>query len=304
MVDSASSDDQEIFESSEAFENSVKQLVATVLSDEHGVPYPHFVIPKNKSADASVCWEDGTMILGGMVGPSPSVSGITHELGHLMIAPDEGIGQKSWGLNNPRVSLSWLGVEPLPPEKLGQIKSESRAWAWQYLIEIMAGFRTEGSPIPDHDEATWLADGSKYMNDRKTLLPIVHKTIQDALDVIMTKTPDWRQAIKTRVADVGRIIAENSPLYLTDEFYGNAPVQYPMIARGRRKDISVELIQLPYGWFQVVGKVVDKKEGELFSTDICLTRDIKRAERFLEIACQTNELKARRVHKKAMAFAA
>jgi hypothetical protein len=281
------------WESEEAYDVSIDLILRRILSDSDGRPYSCFRIERGRRADATISWEDNTLILGGRVGPSLDASGVTHELGHLMCARNEGIGQRSWGMGNPNISLTSFGIDELPSIGHGQIKGESEAWAWQHLIEIMAGLREANSPIDNHEEASFLDDGNNYVSNMSELNSIVTNHIQEYLNRILRKYPDWQAFIRHRIASVGDIIAENKSLRLNDDDYSCEPIK---LAVGRRDNILVELLSLPKGWLTISG-IVFHHDGEdiRFDKSICFTRSAERAEKFFDIVCKLNELSIERL---------
>lgn len=279
------------WEKPSGFKTSKQQLIKNVLSDKDGKPYPWFDI-QEMSADYTVDWETPQIIFSAFSGPMKNITAATHELGHLMIAKDEGIGQTSWGMRNIYVFITGLGIDPGASKNMGQIKNEAKAWAWQYLIECMADFREHGSPVPKHSEARYIEDG-QFLNRKNEVIEIVDKLIQKELNKIYTKYPDgtWKDAIKNRMGNMGNILNYEKQFQLDFD----DGVETNIIAQASRENGDQEeritLYGLPNEWFQVLAEIYLPEEGySSHIEEIAFTRDEEKAIKYFNIALNNNEM--------------
>jgi hypothetical protein len=213
------------------------------------------------------------------------IQAITHELGHLMIARDEAIGRRSWGLENPYILISRYGAEPIQSGGITpQLKGESKVWAWQYLIELMAGLRKEDDPLPIHPEAEFLSD-INYVSD--DFSDIVETSFRSELEKLQ-KT-DWRAKIKARLSGMSDILAR-----VRDErFDYNQADENPPILKIFKENLadgdfrSVTLYDVGQGHYAVDLEFNSDEVSNI--RRLTLTKNFRRAERFFEISVALNQ---------------
>lgn len=268
-------------------------LITNVLS-ENGQPYSWFKYRQGIRDQYMVDWDNLEIHFSPYVGPSKDVEAITHELGHLMIARDEGIGKQSWGLENPYVIMSRFGFDFFPkPDNTPQVRMEAKAWAWQYLIEVMAGLKDLKDPLPLHPEAQFLTD---FTSNNIFNPEMVENIFKDELSKIMKK--DWREIIKYRFSNMKNILSTNKNyLYDYEKDNGQETIlrMFSQKAGPGNKDTHIiKLADIGQGYYTTtleVNVVFDQpfEHDETLYRLLTRTRSLQRAERFFDIALSIND---------------
>lgn len=269
----------------EEFNRGLDVLISNLLSD-NGRPYAWFKCVKQVSNQYLVDWDRLKIHFSSYVGPTMDIQAITHELGHLMIARDEAIGRRSWGLENPYILISRYGADPIQSDGLTpQLKGESKVWAWQYLIELMAGLRKEGDPLPIHPEAEFLSDISYASDD---FSDIVEASFRSELEKLQ-KT-DWRAKIKDRLSGMSDTLARvRDQRFDYERADANPPILKIFkenLADGDFK--AVVLYDVGQGYYAVDVEFHSDDTGDIYRR-LTLTKNFRRAERFFEISVALNQ---------------
>ncbi len=269
------------------FQVDLAKVVKAVLTDENGKPYPWFVATSAVTNQYAVDWETLEIHFSTRVGPKIDIEAITHELGHLMIARDEAIGQSSWGLESPYVFISGLSFDfETPRSGFPQIRTEAKAWAWQYLIEVASGLRSFEDPLPSHPEARFLHDGAPYINDGDELHGITSPIFKEELDKVMAT--NWMDRIKERFSGMKNILAEVRDTQYDYEADNEEKVLESWVEKvSRNQQHIIELKDVGQGYY-TVQLTIDHNDGDEINKITTMTRDHKRAKRFFDIAVQIN----------------
>lgn len=275
----------------ENFEESKKQLIAKLLSDEKGLPYKHFDI-KILNSDYDVDWEKEKIIFTSLSGPRKSISSAIHELGHLMIAPNENIGQSNWGMKNPYLFFSGISIDEMSPQNKGQLKTEAKVWAWQYLMECLAGFKTFGKDdLTRRGEAKYLKDGTEFLNDEDTVAQIAYDATQKELKHILKEYPNWEDVIRNRLKSIPLILKQEKILMLNEDDIKKSKIVKEHICDEMNEGIrqTITLYAYPKGWYEVILHEYDEENKEtLHYENTCLTRNLQKADKFFQIAVSLN----------------
>ena len=225
---------ENLFYASEQFDDAWNKLKVILTDPNTNELYDWFEGRPNSEANTREV--NDKLVFGGYVGPQKSIEGYTHELGHLMVTPNEYVGTRGWGLGTYSYGMSEYSIDKMPMNTYAQIKLEAKVWAWTYLIECMAGLRVFGEAEGRHREAELLF-GDK--NSRDALY--VHNEINKNIQKIMQGNP--YDEIRQRFSDVRRILDYNKAqwdIINTIDFYNLETIE---IAK-REHDNTAYIIKL------------------------------------------------------------
>ncbi len=223
------------------------------------------------------------LTLGARVGPVTSVTGFTHEIGHLMVTREEAIGDKTWGMENPNVS-ECLGIiyrgEFVTTGT--QATLEAKVWAWQWIIDEAIGLSSVSDRPPEHSEARFLEAWSHLGENDKERGDVLTLEIQHARAAIQERFPDPIAAVKERIARIPDYVAQRAAML-------DAITEDGLVLRlCSRKDLKVVLRQYTATSGDPVYDVSLQNDDD--GINVTTTKSLKRANRFFEIVAKNNEL--------------
>jgi hypothetical protein len=272
------------------FDIQLDLVIKSVLSDENGVPYGWFKCGDHISGQYQVDWDRLEIHFSPFTGPLLSVQAVTHELGHLMVARDEGIGEESWGLENPYIFMSGIAFDRIAPvEKFPHVRLEAKVWAWQYLIEVASGIRDARDPLPLHPEVRYLRDGIEYVSDDDRAYEIAEKMFAEELEKL--KKTDWQSKMKTRFASMSGVLAQcKSAHYDYDIKSPDIILREWSEDLGESQKNRILLLDVGQSYYEVRLIMEDNLNDVQMVETSTHSKDLKRCERFFDIAVATNTI--------------
>ena len=269
----------------EEFENKLALLIKNVLTDEYGKPYSWFST-HSYGPQYKVDLENKKISFPKYLGPSLDISGITHELGHLMISSQEGLLYKSWGLENPYIiPAAYLncGFDTIKrTNDLTEIRTEAKAWAWEYLIEVMAGIVDPKDPIRKHPEAEHLDDA--YLMSKEEVEKTTETIFNQELQKILLT--DWKERIRNVMGSVEHVLGflkHNKYDYELDS--REKVIKEKIFYKNDEQELSAKILDIGQEYYRVVAefKIENDFIKENFAKAFYPTRNFKRAESFFKV---------------------
>lgn len=268
-------------------------LLCHTLIGRNGVMFDHLGIKTCGDGSMRADHKNKKFLFSDSVGPidNKTVTGITHELAHVMITEDSDCVLGDFGIRIPRQYCTgpMFGFDPVSSSNASALKLESRVWAWQYLIECTAGLRNFGDTIPRHSEAEYLPYYPKQPSGEEADIytdSLVKKYIRE----ILQEYPDFTfmDAIHKRIADMEMIIQNYEDGFDPDAVTVHTE-EYPWGADADYK-LRYDICMTKFGYYTAYVCIMDNCEGGeiYYSEEIAHTKNIEKAKRNIRYAIDTN----------------
>lgn len=187
------------------FDAAWEKLKPLITDPETGTFYDWFLFDHKRQSGGDVN-KNGKLDFGGKVGPEQSIEGYTHELGHLMVTPEEDIGKPAWGMQTMHYGISRHGLDPILLNQNSQINGEVKAWAWEYIIECVSGMREWGDAERAHVESDWF----EGLNTGDEKYKMIHDKIEAEVNRLLDLHPDIEATIRNKFSSISEIIEKNN----------------------------------------------------------------------------------------------
>ena len=229
--------------------------------------------------------DEGTLTLGAWVADSPDVSGIVHELGHLMVVRDEAVGMHAWGMESPNLQAIGGLIYPAGSMTPSQVRLECRVWAWQWLLEEAMGTALPAGRPPLRPEASFLGAWDQLGPDDAARQRTLGAWQIQARSTILERHPNPVAAVRERIADLPRLLDGTRRIFGALECEG-IPVALHSDDEGTRAALLAHSDGSTQAWSVTLDTWQD-------STTVTATGSLARAERFLATVAAFNNLGAR-----------
>ncbi len=179
-----------------------------------------------------------------------------------------------------------------PPDDLPQVRTEAKAWAWQYLIEKISGLRPVDGLPPSHTEGQYLDDAERLSSSNASKFDL-HQKIEGIFAEELNKilSTDWELKIKAKLSNVEQVLKEQRGLALTGDDFDHHRIKREWQEKlSCTETRSIRIYEFPKGWLFVEADVTDDTDpSRIQSKVLTKTRNPIKADRFFDIAVRLNE---------------
>ena len=229
--------------------------------------------------------ENGILAVGSWQFGGNQAQSVLHEIGHLMITRDEAVGALAWGMESPNLLV--VDDQIYNEGALGpaQIKHESRAWAWQWILSEACGLSAPSIQPPLRPEAHFLSYWHSIGNNDMERNAQVCQWQKEFRSVIELQYADPLQAVKNRIQNLGDLLEQRACLECVLE---SEPV---IVEEFVRDDINAMLCLHENMGKKAWSVVLDSGAGDIQCATG--TGDMARARRYLAQIVANNRLEPR-----------